>query len=78
MPSAAAIARSSGVVINPRTKFSIRADVDGRHRDRGDIAARILAHVKRLHRLQSSDENHEADDHRQYRALDEKIGEDFI
>ena len=63
MPSAAAIARSSGVVINPRNEFCIRSDVDRRHRDRSNIAARILANVDRLHRLQAGDENDEAHHH---------------
>ena len=47
------------------------------HGDRGDVAARILAHIDRLDRLQTGDENHEADYQRQDRAFDEKIGERF-
>src|SRR5207253_11284579 len=58
-------------------QFRIRSDVDSCHGDGGDVAARILANVDRLHRLQTGDENDEADHHCQHRPLDEKIGERF-
>ena len=58
-------------------QFRIRADVNGRHRDRRDIAARILAHIDRFHRLQTGDENDKADHHREDRTANKKIGKRF-
>ena len=58
-------------------QFRVRANVNGRHRDRRDIAARILANIDRLHRLQAGNENDEAHHDRQHRAFDEKIGKRF-
>src|SRR5204863_7337480 len=60
---------------NTADQVRIRSDGDMCHRDCGDVAARMLATIDRLHRLQAGDENDEADHHRQHRPLDEKIGE---
>src|SRR4029453_18022031 len=54
-------------------ELGIRANVNRADSDRRDIAARILAHVDRLHRLQTGDQDHKANYQRQNRALDEKV-----
>ena len=58
-------------------QFGIGPDVNRIHGDRGDVAARILPNVEGLHRLQSGNQDHEADHHRQHRASNEKIGKRF-
>ena len=59
----------------PAHEFGIRADVDGRDGDDRVLAAGILTNVERTERLQASDDDHEADHHRENGAADEKVGE---
>ena len=56
-------------------EVGVRADVDGRHRDDGDVAARILPHAQRADRLQPRDQDDEVDDDREDRPPDEEVGE---
>src|SRR5207245_11142150 len=58
-------------------QFRVCSGVDCCYGDRRNVAARVLANIDRLHRLQTGDENDETDHHRQHRPLDEKIGEGF-
>src|SRR4029079_376417 len=87
MPSALAITRSSGVVMNPRTRSALAPTYavetlttamslrgDRRSRD-GDVAARVLADAERADRLQPRDQDHEVDDDGEDRPPDEEIGE---
>ena len=55
-------------------EFGVSADVNRGHRDRGDVAARVLPHIQRLHRLQTGDEDDKANHHRQHRPFDKQIG----
>jgi len=57
MPSAAAMARSSGV--------------NGLHRDGRVFAARILAHVYGFNRLNTGDQNHQVHHNGEHRPLNE-------
>ena len=59
----------------PAHQVGVRADIDRRHPDDRDVAARILANTERANRLQPGDEDDEADDDRENRALDEQISE---
>ena len=56
-------------------EIGVRADVGGRHLDDRDVAARVLPHAQRADRLQPGDQDHQVDDDRQDRPLDEEIGE---
>ena len=56
-------------------EIGVRADVDRRHLDDGDVAARILPDAQRADRLQAGDQDDQVDDDRQHRPLDEKVGE---
>ena len=56
-------------------QVGVGADVDRRDADDGDVAARILADAQRADRLQPGDQDHQVDDDREDRPLDEEIGE---
>ena len=56
-------------------EVGVGADVGGRDRDHRDVAARVLAHAQRADRLQPGDQDHQVDDDREDRPLDEEIGE---
>ncbi len=56
-------------------EVGVRADVDRRHADDGDVAARVLPDAQRADRLQPRDQDDEVDDDREDRPLDEEIGE---
>ena len=75
MPSALAMTRSSGVVMNPRTRSALAPTYAVDTRTIGDVAARILAHAERANRLQAGDQDDQVDDDREDRPLDEEIGE---
>ena len=55
-------------------EIRVRADVDRRHADDGDVAARILPDAQRADRLQTGDQNHQGDDDRKNGPFDEEIG----
>ena len=69
MPSALAITRSSGVVMKPRTRSALAADVRGGHLDHRDVAAGVLADRERADRLQARDQDHQVHDDGQGRAV---------
>ena len=75
MPSALAMTRSSGVVMNPRTRSAFAPTYTVETRDDRDVAARILPDAQRADRLQPGDQDHQVDDDREDRPLDEEIGE---
>ena len=52
-------------------QVGVRADVYGRDLHHGDVAARILPHAQRANRLQAGDQDHQVDDDRQNRTLNE-------
>src|SRR5262249_1787396 len=56
-------------------EVGVRADVDGRDRDDGRVAPRVLADGERADRLQPRDQDHEVDADREDRPLDEEVGE---
>ncbi len=56
-------------------EVGVRADVGRRHGDVGKVAARVLPDAQRTDRLQTGDEDHQADDHRQDGAADEEVCE---
>ena len=59
----------------PADQVRASADVDGRDRDRGVFAARVLPHVQRADRLDAGDEDQEVDDEREDGPADEEIGD---
>ena len=59
----------------PAYEIGVRPDVDRRHPDDRDVAARILPHAQRADRLQPGDENDQVDDNRQDRPLYEEVCE---
>ena len=56
-------------------EIGVRADVGGRDGHDRDVAAGILPHAQRADGLQARNQDHEADDDREDRPLDEHIGE---
>ncbi len=56
-------------------EVGVGADVRRRDLDDRDVAARVLPDAQRANRLHARNQNHEADDDRQHRPLDEEIGE---
>ena len=59
-------------------QVGVRADVDRRDPDDGDVAARILPDAERADRLQPGDQDDEVDDDREDRPFDEQVGESFM
>jgi hypothetical protein len=56
-------------------EVGVGADVHCCHANHCDITAGILPHAQGANRLQAGDEDHQVDDERQHRALDEQVGE---
>ena len=75
MPSALAIDALERRRDEAAHQIGVGADVDGRHVDDRDVAARILPDAQRADRLQAGDQDHQVDDDREHRPLDEEIGE---
>ena len=59
----------------PAHEIRVRADVQGRDADHGDVAARILPDAEGADRLQARNQDDQVDDDREDRSLDEKVGE---
>src|SRR6185436_17407253 len=49
------------------------ADIDRRNADYSHITSRVLPHAQRANRLHSRNYDHQTDNDRQYRALDEDV-----
>src|SRR5262249_24452160 len=56
----------------PAHQVRVRTDVRRRDAHHRDVAARILADAERADRLQACDQDHQIDDDRENRALDEE------
>ena len=53
---------------------STGTDIDSGHRNRRVLAARVLADVEGVNRLQPRNDDHQVDHQGEYRAADKKIG----
>ena len=58
----------------PAHEIRVRSHVHGRHRDHGDVAARVLPYAQRTDGLQAGDQDDQADHHREHRPPDEQVG----
>ena len=70
MPSALALQRSGDEAAN---QVRVRADVNRRDLHHCNVTARILPHAQRSYGLQAGNQDHQIDDDREDRTLDEKI-----